>query len=98
MLVSRSLSGRARTRKKTVIAARYLSDLTEATGGREWSAESTSELRAIYLSILAEVKNRYLISYQPRGVPLPGWHDVRVEVDGFGRDEVRARPGYSVEP
>ena len=81
-----------------MIAAKYLSDLTEATGGREWSAESTSELRAIYLSILAEMKNRYLIGYQLRGVPLPGWHEVRVEVDGFGPDEVRARPGYSVQP
>jgi len=97
-IASRSLSGRARTRNKTVIAAKYLSDLTEATGGREWSAESTSELRAIYLSILAEMKNRYLIGYQPRGVPLPGWHEFRVEVDGFGPDEVRARPGYSVQP
>jgi len=93
---SRALVGRSRKRGSTVIAADYLEDLTGLTGGRVWSVESTTELREMYLRVLREMKNRYILSYQPEGIPLQGRHELRVHVEGFGDDQVRFRPAYRV--
>jgi VWFA-related protein len=68
-------------------------DLTETTGGRLFSVESTSGLSALFARILEEFRNRYLISYSPEGVAAGGWHrlDVRVRNRSV---TVKARPGY----
>ena len=54
--------------------------------------EKTEKLDTIFLSILQEFRQRYLVSYTPRGVTKEGWHrlDVRVKRGGT----VKARPGY----
>jgi hypothetical protein len=68
-------------------------DLTEITGGRLFSVESTGGLSAVFTKILEEFRNRYLISYSPEGVAAGGWHrlDVRVRNRSV---TVKARPGY----
>ena len=48
---------------------------------------------AAFRSILDEFRHRYLITYQPRGVPREGWHKLEVRVNRRGAT-VRARPGY----
>jgi len=70
----------------------FLRDLTSFTGGRLFEVEKTDKLDAIFLGILQEFRQRYLVSYTPRGVPKEGWHklDVRVKHSGV----VKARPGY----
>jgi VWFA-related protein len=70
----------------------FLRDLTSFTGGRMFEVEKTENLDAIFLGILQEFRQRYLVSYTPRGVAREGWHklDVRVKHSGV----VKARPGY----
>jgi Uncharacterized protein encoded in toxicity protection region of plasmid R478, contains von Willebrand factor (vWF) domain len=73
--------------------ASFPRDLTEITGGRLFSVESTGGLSAVFTKILEEFRNRYLISYSPEGVAAGGWHrlDVRVRNRSV---TVKARPGY----
>lgn len=71
----------------------FTRQLSEATGGRLITIESTKDLTATFTAILEEFRMRYLISYSPEGVAAPGWHRLEVRVRGRGLT-VRARPGY----
>ena len=71
----------------------FLRDLSEATGGTLFKVESTKNLSATFVLILEEFRQRYLVSYTPRGVPKDGWHRLDVRVKGR-RANVKARPGY----
>jgi hypothetical protein len=57
-----------------------------------FEVEKVDDLDAVFLGILQEFRQRYLVSYAPRGVAKEGWHrlDVRVKRGGT----VKARPGY----
>jgi VWFA-related protein len=72
--------------------AEFLRDLTSFTGGRLFEIEKTANLSAIFLSVLEEFRQRYLVSYTPRGVARDGWHRLTVRVKRGGT--VKARPGY----
>ena len=71
----------------------FLGDLTEQTGGRLFKIESTRGLSAVFLEVLDEFRQRYLVSYSPAGVSQEGWHELTVRVKGRNLT-VRARPGY----
>ena len=71
----------------------FLGQLTRATGGRLWYADAPEGLGAAFLSVLEEVRERYLLRYEPTGVPSGGWHPLEVRVRGRGLT-VRCRPGY----
>ena len=70
----------------------FLQDLTSLTGGRLFEVEKTQNLDRIFLDILQEFRQRYLVSYTPRGVAREGWHKLDVRVKHAGT--VKARPGY----
>jgi VWFA-related protein len=70
-----------------------LGELTSLTGGRLREIEKTQNLPQVFLSILEEFRQRYLLSYTPRGVSKNGWHRLDVRVKGR-RVAVKARPGY----
>jgi VWFA-related protein len=70
----------------------FLRDLASFTGGRLFEVEKTEKLDSIFLEILQEFRQRYLISYTPRGVTKEGWHKLDVRVKRGGT--VKARPGY----
>jgi VWFA-related protein len=70
----------------------FLHDLTSFTGGRLFEVEKTGDLDAIFTGILEEFRQRYLVSYTPRGVAREGWHKLDVRVKRGGT--VKARPGY----
>jgi len=70
----------------------FLRDLTSFTGGRLFEIERTANLSSIFLSVLEEFRQRYLVSYTPRGVAKEGWHRLTVRVKRGGT--VKARPGY----
>ena len=74
----------------------FLRNLGRQTGGDVIEVESTRDLRGRFQSILEEFRQRYLISYTPRGVERRGWHDVTVRVKGRSAT-VRTRPGYQVD-
>jgi hypothetical protein len=48
--------------------AEFLRDLTSFTGGRLFEVEKTDNLDAVFIGILEEFRQRYLVSYTPRGV------------------------------
>ncbi len=71
----------------------FLERLTRATGGQLWFADSPRDLSAAFQSVLEEVRERYLLRYEPTGVLAGGWHPLEVHVRGKGL-VVRCRPGY----
>ncbi len=73
--------------------ASFTRDLSEVTGGRLFSIESTKDLSATFSKILEEFRMRYLVSYSPQGVAPGGWHRLEVRVKTRGVT-VKARPGY----
>jgi Ca-activated chloride channel homolog len=74
------------------VKSEFLRDLTSFTGGRLFEIEKTANLSSIFLSVLEEFRQRYLVSYTPRGVANDGWHRLTVRVKRGGT--VKARPGY----
>lgn len=71
----------------------FLEQLTTQTGGRLLDVDSRS-LSSTFLAVLNEFRERYLLSYIPRGITDGGWHALSVTVKGRKNLTVRARPGY----
>jgi VWFA-related protein len=71
----------------------FLGTLADQTGGRLFKVESTKGLSEVFLEVLDEFRQRYLLSYSPAGVSRDGWHTLTVRVKGRNA-AVRARPGY----
>jgi VWFA-related protein len=71
-----------------------LAALSEETGGRALRVESSDRLTRTFGAIVAELKNRYLLAYEPKGPVSPGWHALKVRLKGMARGSVRARRGY----
>jgi VWFA-related protein len=79
------------------VKADFLRDLTSFSGGRLFELEKTANLSATFVSILEEFRQRYLVSYTPRGVSREGWHRLEVRLKGK-RATIKARPGYLAGP
>ncbi len=73
----------------------FLGRLAAATGGKVWHADDPKGLSSAFRSVLEDVRERYVLRYQPTGVPEGGFHPVQVDVRGRGL-RVRCRPGYEV--
>jgi VWFA-related protein len=71
----------------------FFRELTTATGGRLYEIERTASLDRVFVQVLEEFRQRYLVSYTPRGVEATGWHRLSVGIKGR-KVSVRARPGY----
>jgi VWFA-related protein len=72
---------------------RFFDDLTKATGGERIVIDTPVRLSETFAGILKDVRDRYLLTYSPRGVASAGWHDLVVRTRDR-RTEVTARPGY----
>ncbi len=72
---------------------KFLNEFVEQTGGTLLEIQSTSDLSNAFLRILDEFRQRYLLSYSPRGVGPTGWHRIEVKVKNR-RASVKARAGY----
>jgi Ca-activated chloride channel family protein len=75
----------------------FLPDLASATGGRMLEVDSTRNLAGVFANILEEFRQRYVLTYEPRGVEKAGWHRLEVRVKRRGV-KVNARPGYQSGP
>jgi VWFA-related protein len=73
--------------------ASFLHELSERTGGGMVEIDSTKDLANRFVAILDEFRQRYLVSYTPRGVSKGGWHRLDVRVKGR-KVAVKARAGY----
>jgi VWFA-related protein len=75
-LTVQSLAYLAQARSGVVLGG--LRELAEATGGRLWLAGSSAQLKQTFLRILTEMRERYLLSYEPAAVKREGWHRLEV--------------------
>jgi len=73
--------------------ASFLHELSERTGGGIVEIESTKDLADRFVAVLDEFRQRYLVSYTPRGVASRGWHRLDVRIKGR-KVTVKARAGY----
>jgi Ca-activated chloride channel family protein len=71
----------------------FLSDLVEFTAGSLFEVDITENLPAVFLRILDEFRQRYLLTYIPTGVSQNGWHKLEVRVK-HRTAKIRARAGY----
>jgi hypothetical protein len=76
---------------------RILEELAAETGGRIVRAGRSGALAPVFRDILGEFKSRYVLTYEPTGVPPGGWHELSVTVPARP-GSVRARRGYFSEP
>lgn len=74
-------------------AARFLWDLVQVGGGVFMNAEKTDQLEKRFTEALENFRQRYILTYVPRGVEQKGWHPVSIAVKDR-RYRIRARPGY----
>jgi len=76
---------------------RFLSALSETSGGRVFRIASSSGLPETFTAILDEFRRRYVVSYTLNSTPMKGWHDVELRVKGR-RAKITARRGYLAGP
>jgi Ca-activated chloride channel homolog len=73
--------------------------LSAVSGGRAFFPEGPQKLSGVFDEILQDIRNQYLIAYPPPGNMRNGaWHQIRVEVAGARKYNVRARQGYRLMP
>ena len=75
------------------ISPTFLKDLGELTGGAVFEIDSTKDLSQTFLRILEEFRQRYVLSFSPRGVSTSGWHRLEIRLKGR-RVTINARAGY----
>jgi Ca-activated chloride channel family protein len=71
----------------------FLGLLTSQSGGRVWRGIGIADLRRSFLSVLDEIRSRYVLRFEPTGVAPGGWHKLKVRLKR-GKGKVRARRGY----
>lgn len=69
-------------------------ELAAITGGHVFVVQRADELRAAFAAVVSQFRNRYLLTYRPRGVESAGWHSIALEL-ARGRATVTARRGYA---
>jgi Ca-activated chloride channel homolog len=86
--------GAGASRSDYELADRYLRDLAEKTGARQYQADSTSNLTYAFANIAEELRRQYSIGYYPIRPPQPGQRrQVRVRVNQPNL-AVRSRGSY----
>lgn len=71
-----------------------LTQVVDESGGRIFEVGAPEEIQPVFLDILTELRQQYVLCYYPSTRRNDGrWHDVKVKVDGENLD-VRAPHGY----
>jgi VWFA-related protein len=76
---------------------RMLRRLAEATGGRFWAAAVPDALAQAFLAVLEAMRTRYVLRFEPTGIPREGWHTLDVSLRRRG-GTVHHRKAYFVAP
>src|ERR1041384_5347819 len=86
------------TRGDYEFANRYLMELANATGGREYQADSLQNMSAAFANVAEELRRQYSIGYYPKRPPQPGQRrQIRVRARQPNL-AVRARDSYIFNP
>ena len=75
--------------------AKLVEGLSDASGGRVWSAASDDDLERLFTRALDEMRARYVLTFTPPRPVRPGWHELKVRLRRGG-GEITARRGYFV--
>ena len=70
--------------------------IAKATGGTDFRIGEARELPAVYERIAEELRNQYVLSFEPPDGP-EGWHAVRLKVER-PRTQVRTVSGFLIAP
>jgi VWFA-related protein len=90
--------GNGSSRQEYEIANRYLRDLSENTGGREYQADSTQNLASAFANVAEELRRQYSIGYYPKRQAQPGQRrQIRVRANQPNL-AVKARDSYIFNP
>jgi VWFA-related protein len=76
---------------------RTLRQLAEVTGGRFWSAAAPDRLEDAFLAILAAMKTRYVLRFEPGPAKRTGLHELEVKLTRR-KGKVHCRKAYFVGP
>jgi VWFA-related protein len=80
------------------IAYRYLTELANSTGGREYRADSLQNMSSAFANVAEELRRQYSIGYYPKRPPQPGQRrQIRVRARQPNL-AVRARDSYIFNP
>jgi len=80
------------------IAYRYLTELANSTGGREYRADSLQNMSTAFANVAEELRRQYSIGYYPKRPPEPGQRrQIRVRARQPNL-AVRARDSYIFNP
>jgi VWFA-related protein len=80
------------------IANRYLMELANATGGREYQADSLQNMSSAFANVAEELRRQYSIGYYPKRPPQPGQRrQIRVRARQPNL-AVRSRDSYIFNP
>ena len=80
------------------LADRYLSELANNTGGREYHADSLQNMSTAFANVAEELRRQYSIGYYPKRPPQPGQRrQIRVRARQPNL-AVRARDSYIFNP
>lgn len=90
--------GAGSSRSDYELANRYLRDLAQRTGARQYQADTTANLSYAFANIAEELRRQYSLGYYPERPPQPGQRrQVRVRVNQPNL-AVRARDSYVFAP
>lgn len=90
--------GRGTARGDYNRADRYLNDLADSTGGREYRADSLQNMSSAFANVAEELRRQYTIGYYPKRTPQVGQRrmiKVRARQPNLA---VRARESYVYNP
>jgi VWFA-related protein len=90
--------GRGRIRNDYELADRYLRELADNTGGRQYHAETLQNMAAAFANVAEELRRQYSIGYYPKNQGQPGQRrqiTVRANEPNLA---VRARDSYIFNP
>jgi VWFA-related protein len=74
-------------------APAVLGRVAQATGGRQWTIHRVEDLRARFLEAFEDIRNRYVLRFQPQDAATSGWHVLSVRLKRK-KGDILARPGY----
>jgi len=83
-------------RRTSTTGDEVLQRLADETGGRFYVASSDKEFPAIFAEMEQQMRTQYSVSFQPQQ-ETPGFHALRLELNGPQKLHVRARQGYYFE-
>jgi hypothetical protein len=80
------------------LADKYLHELAEATGGRDYQADSVRNMSVAFANVAAELRRQYTIGYYPKRPPQAGQRrQIRVRANQPNL-AVRSRDSYIFNP